>query len=258
MDCEGQVSKVWSVKRLTDDKRWDGDAVMRGRETPLKGADIKVSTGSFPPVPPPPSRSESILDFAVKPEDISRFGFTPGCKGCRVMWSGARAQPHDAKCRRRIMDDDGGGAEPDQLGPGEAGGEEGQTDCRHWNYGTRPARKQRTYGTSQQGSSASTGTPLGLSTSTSSSSSTPRATSANCNSLASAGPLTSASPGMSEVTAKEMDDDRTREPKANTARKGGHEMDHEDTNPRQADDGLSWRSQRRRGRKAGQVEREAR
>ena len=104
VENNGQVSRVWSIRRLPEDRRWDVEAILRNKEAPVRGAEIKVTMEEMAPIAPPPPRPETILDFAVRAKDIAAYGFTPGCKGCRAMWTGGRQQAHDASCRKRIME----------------------------------------------------------------------------------------------------------------------------------------------------------
>ncbi len=100
----GVIHQAWTVRRIPEAARWDGEKLLGDLETqgPTR---LQVSMEPLAPIPDLIPRAEVVPDFAVRAKDIRAFGFTPGCKGCRALRLGGRQQAHDPECRRRIMDE---------------------------------------------------------------------------------------------------------------------------------------------------------
>ncbi len=113
---EAGVLKTRTVRRLTDEKKWDGDFIKRivgtpwapidGRSPMHIGARIHRQDVPEEHVPEEANPTVQTKRFRITREDLRKYGYTPGCAGCRsAQIPGYRAVAHTEKCRSRITEE---------------------------------------------------------------------------------------------------------------------------------------------------------
>ena len=141
--------KAWTFRRLPEQDQWSAKEVKDIKATPVKTEErVIISTPPDDPemvIPPPPPRPTTAHRLHITQGDISRFGYTAGCAGCRALRLGGRRQGHSEMRRRRIID----------LIKSEAGGAQRVQD----HEDRRRAREQLRAGEAHGGGGSAPGCP---------------------------------------------------------------------------------------------------
>ena len=110
---EGGVIRTRTIRRLPMEDRWKIESIRSIKGTPWApldgespmpiGIKIKEGTGQHD-IPPPPIRPEiQIRRMQLSKADFAKYGFTPGCQGCRgIQLKVHRALNHTDACRSRV------------------------------------------------------------------------------------------------------------------------------------------------------------
>ena len=99
-----------TVKRLTEDKRWDVASLRLVKGVPWDLVSEEKTVADIPvpstdaDVPPPPVPPEmTTRRMYIKRKDVEKFGMTPGCPGCASIAKRTTTMAHNDKCRERIQ-----------------------------------------------------------------------------------------------------------------------------------------------------------
>ena len=111
------ICKAYTIKRQDSKSRWCSEAIRSLRGTPHQpdpdrpglaipvrvGFDpVEVDPAVLPPPAPEPYRRQ-IRRMQITGDLLSKYGYTPGCEGCRYKQAGlAESRNHSEKCRARI------------------------------------------------------------------------------------------------------------------------------------------------------------
>ena len=115
----GPVIRVRTVKRRSEDERWNAERVLEVKATPRRpnpkdesqqklqperltvGVDLGAGTGVDLPEAEVNQGTSKVRDFKITKQLIQKFEPTPGCKGCEGSFTGLR-RDHSQACRTRL------------------------------------------------------------------------------------------------------------------------------------------------------------
>ena len=110
------VCKTRSIRRKTEDERWNADEIMKVTGTPWKPY-LYTENDELLTRPPPlgiiesddavkvPSETDEVpvpRSFAITRRDLENYGYTPACPGCYAAANDRKHKPHTSVCRDRI------------------------------------------------------------------------------------------------------------------------------------------------------------
>ncbi len=107
------VIKCRCIRRLRDDLKWNGNIVKGINATPWewkiscdekRGGEADRANGDGPTTVPIEARipKGTMKRMYIRKSDVTRYGETKACAGCRAVLTGKRGVPHTEACRLRI------------------------------------------------------------------------------------------------------------------------------------------------------------
>ena len=118
-DSDGSVRMVRTIRRISEDRRWDAVAVQgvvgvpqepgRVRAAEVAPAPVEVIPASLQDAPP----KRQSRSFHIRSDDLFVHGYTAGCPRCDILRAGlgGGGQQHSVACRerfRQIFEEAGG------------------------------------------------------------------------------------------------------------------------------------------------------
>ena len=114
---EHGVVRTYTVWRVEEENRWDGELIKKVKGTPQKPdpnspgltAPIRIrfdGPKAQAVVPSEPARPEvDVRRLRITKEHLIKYGYAEGCEGCRFKRAGMKEhRAHTERCRRRILE----------------------------------------------------------------------------------------------------------------------------------------------------------
>ena len=104
------MEKARNIRRLTEDKRWDADMILRVSSAPwsrrkpqesfeMPKEDDKQQRTEAPKAEAPKTK---VLRMKIRKGEVIKYGPTPGCAGCKAAVHGRYTANHTDACRKRL------------------------------------------------------------------------------------------------------------------------------------------------------------